>query len=483
MQRTRAMAWIGFVSAVVLGSSFAALALAGGTATPSAQGPAWGPWSNPGPNYTVTFTETGLPAGTNWTVGVFITPWFFEDFGAQFNTSNTSTLTFSLPNGTYHFHVFRANGNGSFPHRGMFTVNGTSPPPISVHFGPPKLYTVTLTEVGLPAGTLWAVRVQNPGGWGDPGWFWQWGGEDAPVAAALHGGWWGWHHGGWGGFNISNTSTLTLNLPNGTYNYSVFCVPGFSFVGPSNGTINISGASPPAIHVTFAALPAYVVTFVESGLPAGTNWTVAVGGVGDMGTHWGHFAGRSAWLREHFIQTSDTTTISFNLTNGTYRYFAGWAEGYYSNSSFGKFNVSGAGLTIQINFTALPVWNMTFGELGLPHGSDWGIVVTGSTGHVAGGAQHVVKVEAGRSTSLTVSLPSGHYRFHVLSPGGWSAAAGPSARGFAIAGAPSGATFTFSAAHGGARPAVLSGGPGVPALVAGVRSVLGLVGALPQLLR
>lgn len=63
--------------------------------------------------YKVKFKEVGLPAGTNWTV----------EFGVYTLTSNNTSITFSVPNGTY---VFDAKASGYGEVDGDVTVNGAN---------------------------------------------------------------------------------------------------------------------------------------------------------------------------------------------------------------------------------------------------------------------------------------------------------------------------------------------------------------------
>lgn len=461
MQAPRTLAWAIFVGLAVVVSAVAGLSLVGTSTASAATGSVEGPWTGSGPTYVVTFSETGLPAGTNWTVEVYVTPLSFEDRGGHFNTSRESELTFALPNGTYNFRAFPANGYDPTPYRGSFAVNGASPPPIALHFGRATLYTVTFTETGLPTGTRWGVVLQGSD-WCDPS------------------GWWcGWSGGVGGGFNSSRTNVLTFRLPNGTYNYTVLGVPGFSIVGLPNGSVSVSGASPPPVHVTFAPEPTYRVTFTETGLPKGTNWTVVVAGVGLLAGSMNHRFARLEWGRLRFESTSATPTITFNLTNGSYRYGVLEVLGFYSNDSFGKFSVVGTSpATIVVNFTAIPQFPVTFCASGLPAGADWGIAIAGVTVAVEGGAQRVAQIEAAQTESLTFSLPQGHYVFRVLAPGGWAVSGGFPGRGFVVSGNALGTTLAFSHPGGGHAASV------APSAIAASRptgscTVRGLARTLP----
>ncbi len=498
MAAKRMALWAALGALVVVSASMVVAGASAALGPANATAPAHAGESNnsTATNYTVTFTETGLPSGTGWSVVVSITSWWFQDGGHAFNSSNTSTLTFSLPNGTYHFRVFPANGNESTPDRGTFTVNGTAPPPIAVHFGAPTLYTVTFAESGLASGTEWGVflfatngsqacwgwwhRCDGPGNYG--------GGQGPPPGPGGA----GHHHGGGGGwgiyFNRTNGTSLTFRVPNGTYNYSVLEVFGYSVVGAASGSVNVSGASPAPIAVTFSVLPVYSVTFVESGLPTGTNWSVEVFGHGGVGARHGNDPARHEGRRGAYGTTSSTSTISLNLTNGTYRYRVGFVDGYYANDSRGAFTVAGASPPeITINFTAIPTWNVTFDEHGLPAGTDWGVAITGHAAHVTGSPSRHVVVSAASRGSVTVSLPRGHYRFSALKLSGWEATRGPHGDRFAVAGSSHVTTVLFTPSHAsrdgtravrsGALPAATASASGVGALIATARAAF--AGALP----
>src|SRR2546426_2269223 len=75
----------------------------------------------------LTFTETGLPSGTSWSVTM----------GGVSNSSTTPTITFSEPNGTHAYAVGRVNGYAAyydpFPSSGSVVVNG-GPKGVTISF-------------------------------------------------------------------------------------------------------------------------------------------------------------------------------------------------------------------------------------------------------------------------------------------------------------------------------------------------------------
>jgi YVTN family beta-propeller protein len=100
--------------------------------------------------YPVAFTESGLPAGLNWSVTVNGTSW----------SSNSSTLSFPEPNGTYSYTIASSTGFYlSTTSPGSFTVAGVALFEITTFVLP--AYTVSFTEQGLPAGTNWSVAFNG----------------------------------------------------------------------------------------------------------------------------------------------------------------------------------------------------------------------------------------------------------------------------------------------------------------------------------
>ena len=73
--------------------------------------------------YTVTFTETGLPTGSNWSVVL----------GGVLRYSGSSSIEFTELNGTYTFEVRSISGYAVSPSSGTVTVAGSSPS-VSVTF-------------------------------------------------------------------------------------------------------------------------------------------------------------------------------------------------------------------------------------------------------------------------------------------------------------------------------------------------------------
>jgi hypothetical protein len=152
----------------------------------------------------------------------------------------------------------------------------------------------------------------------------------------------------------SSTSTNTIDEPNGTYFYSLATAN--KRYASTGGTFTIDGAAV-LEAVTFDQIT-YSLTFIESGLPAGTSWTVNVNGD---------------------AQSSESNSITFTKDNGTYSYAIELQTGYSATPASGKLMVQG-NTTEDIAFSSTPsvhVYSVTFDERGLPGGDLWSATLAG----------------------------------------------------------------------------------------------------------
>ncbi|MGD0249546.1 MAG: thermopsin family protease, partial [Thermoplasmata archaeon] len=308
--------------------------------------------------YGVTFTETGLPTSTSWSVTV----------GASSPTSTGTTDSFSLTNGTYTYVVPATSGYAANPATGSFSVaGGTVNVPVS--FG--TAYSATFTETGMPlasAGYAWIVSVA---------------GQPSVTSSA---------------------SPVVLSLPNGAYAFTIGSTSTYTNPGgdpytgfapsPASGTFTVNNAAPTPVSITFSPT-VWSVAFVETGLPTGTTWGVTV------------FDGTSTFniVGETTSQTSTSSTIVFELTNSTWGYSLSIVSGY-TTSQTGSFLLWGAPLAIQVAFAPTPsVHSVTFTESTLPSGTLWWVTLGGYT-------------ESSTGTSIAFSEPSGAYNYSVgVGPG------------------------------------------------------------------
>lgn len=181
-------------------------------------------------DYSVTFSQSGLPTGTNWTVTV----------GATQRSTSGSSMTFSEPNGTYGFTVVAPSGYVASPSNGNVTVAGTGVAE-SIAFSVPAVptYSVAFKAAGLTTGATWKVTFN--------------------------------------GSSVTSTAvTIAFSEPNGTYAYAVRGPAGYT-VTPASGNVSVAG-SPLTQSEEFVTLPAptYAVTFSESGLATASSWSVSV---------------------------------------------------------------------------------------------------------------------------------------------------------------------------------------------------------------
>ena len=102
--------------------------------------------------HTVTFTETGLPAGTDWSVK------FNQTTGSSLTQGPTDTISFSAKDGRYNFTVAQVLGFNPTPGTGWVTVNGHDVP-VNISFGPSEIPIGTAFSAGNP------VLAQCPAGY------------------------------------------------------------------------------------------------------------------------------------------------------------------------------------------------------------------------------------------------------------------------------------------------------------------------------
>ncbi|EQB73972.1 MAG: multitransmembrane protein [Ferroplasma sp. Type II] len=302
--------------------------------------------------YSVTFKESGLPSGTQWTL----------DFnGTNYSTSKSSYSLLVSP-GNYSY-------SASSP--GFVAVNGkvsvvSSSVSVSIPFVAEQKYLVTFTEKGLPLGTSWTVNLngKNMSSNGNSVSFMMYNGtfdytimqvsgyHSSPTTGSVTvngsnvnesvswypvnytvtfsetglspGTIWGLSVNGV--VHTSSTNNITLSLPNGTYSYSLTTVSGYTpHAYTGSFTINSSSTT-----INIAYTPnTYTVVFIETGLPSGTTWNVTFNGV---------------------LKTTNSTSISFtNVTDGTYSYTVDSHTGYFYTHS-GSVAVSNSGASIPLSF-------------------------------------------------------------------------------------------------------------------------------------
>ena len=290
------------------------------------------------PTYPVTFAESGLPAGTVWSVTL----------GGNSASGSTSSLVIPELSGSYNYGIGAIPGYVASPSSGSVSVSG-APVTVTITWTAVN-YLVSFVETGLPVGSAWSVTF----------------GPSHQLG-------------------VSANTTITFLVPNGSYPFAVATVSGL-VPTPENGTVNVSGANVTQ-SVTFRVQATYNVSFTETGLPSGTNWTVTV---------------------ESVELASTGPTIVFLEANGTYSYQVGAIAGYtVSQNASGPVSVQGADLTFHVVFTPIP-YQVSFIEHGLPGGSNWSVNLSGA-------------VQSSTTNTIRFLVPNGSYAFFVTSQSGYFA--------------------------------------------------------------
>ena len=205
-------------------------------------------------DHTVSFTESGLPSGTNWSVTLDGSP----------ESSSSSTISFSEPNGSYAYSVLSPTpaDHGTryvaTPSSGSVDVSGANAS-VSVSYGPQYALAVTVAPLGT--GT---VSPEN-----------------------------GWYASG---------KTVSIDAtPTPGNSFSNWSGQGTgSYTGPSNpALLTVGGPITETAEFVPTSGPLVPVNFTETGLPLGTSWNVSLDG---------------QWA------TSSNATVEFEVTNGSYGY-------------------------------------------------------------------------------------------------------------------------------------------------------------------
>ena len=258
--------------------------------------------------FTVSFQESGLPTGTEWWVDLAAGP---------SSESSTPQLVLNESNGTFSYSLGTALTSYASP-SGSFVVDGANLS-VDVAFSL-QVFSVSFNEAGLPSGTSWSVTLNGTG-------------------------------------NASTGTAIGFSEPNGTYAYVLGTVSGYSPTLAA-GNVTVSGASA-NVTVTFATANStsneFPVRFTESGLPSGTLWSVYIAAA---------------------ESTSEGTSISVLEANGTYAYTVGAVEGFVSIPASGVLTVAGAAVPVELTFRAF-TYTVMFTETGLPAGTNWSVTLNG----------------------------------------------------------------------------------------------------------
>ena len=242
--------------------------------------------------YSVTFSETGLPASTKWYVNI--------TSGSSYSSTATS-ITIPESNGSYTYSIATGDKQySSSPYTGSLTINGASPSSISVTFTL-VTYEVTFTESSLPSGTKWYLNIS-------------------------------------GQTSLSSTGTsISTYEPNGTYAFTIATGNKIYNPNPSSGSFTVNGSAVSGT-VSFSEL-IYLVTIKETGLPSGVTWYINVTGGGS-------YSSATTSLSFH----DPNGTYSFTATDNDNKYRASSYTGSFTVNG-ASLNVSVAYVKVTYNVT------------------------------------------------------------------------------------------------------------------------------------
>jgi hypothetical protein len=242
-------------------------------------------------DYQVAFNESGLVSPFNWSVAM----------NGSTTSSNSNLLVVSgIANGLYSFSITVVTGYSANVTSGSFTINGANVTIWirfqSVHLGH---YLVTLAESGLPAGKNWTAKLT-------------------------------------GSQVTSNETTIEFSEANGTYQYNITPVSGYS--ANYTGQVVVNGG-PVIVSIPFSNTT-YPVTFTQSTLPSEVRWYVNATAVVTGATTTGSSTGDS---------------LTLHLMNGTYRLTSLESSGFSGSFSVSTLTVRGSALPpVPVTFQPIP---------------------------------------------------------------------------------------------------------------------------------
>lgn len=376
-----------------------------------------------GPAAPVTVSETGLPL--NATTGETNTTWFVSPGdGSAVDASDTPSLTLFAPVGELKLLV-----PSTFPQGTVQSTRFTATSPRGIHV------PSNGTTVGLDFFQQWKLSVgTEPGGAGSVTPPIQWANASVPLQLLAHPQY-GYAVSEWVESEHIGEGATIVHLANGTNESSWTTITNIS--GPAPVTTIIPNGS---IDERVWFDRSYPVTFYESGLPPGTNWSVAlhVNWTSNETITTYHVFDRSSTsvysndtsivksANESVVipSSSITDSITFDVANRTYGFTVANVSGYRPPDPVGSsVTVAGKAVLVFVNFTAKTPngtkFPVTFDEVGLPSGTPWKITVRGNSTVssestlVLSGADSLTNGSYGYTATTTNS----EYRAHPISDG------------------------------------------------------------------
>ena len=241
------------------------------------------------PTYSTTFRETGLRSGESWLVVLDGTP----------HRTNRSSITFQLSYGNHTYLIEGPAGRTvtGVPPAGVLSITAATNE--SVVFRTGRTYSMAFARTGLLRNETWCVTLQGL--------------KDCTA----------------------NTTLRFSPLSAGTYTYTVRPMTGQTIAAKlGNMTLPLSGNLTIANRGLTVALKyayPYLITFTETGLPVGSNWSVTLRGS---------------------TRYTTTGTITFSEPNGTYGYNVGAIAKFTRSAMPDPVRVHGGPASVSVAFRA-----------------------------------------------------------------------------------------------------------------------------------
>lgn len=244
--------------------------------------------------YLLQFMETGLPENTPWNVTV----------NGVAGSSTGNTIAYLATNGSFTYSLGSVEGYYPTASAGSFNLIGKNTT-VDISFLPFS-FPVSIAESGLQSGTQWGMFIN-------------------------------------GQQLFSSSSTLSLNLPNGTYEYTIIGAKGYN-TGSQYGSLKVNNGS---YSGNIAFTPEnFTLTFTQKGLPTGMTWSVTVGGK---------------------TLKSTNSSISLNENTSTYNFSINAPSGYKVSQPTGVVDVN-ANISVPVTFSKA-------GSISLYQALDYGLFV------------------------------------------------------------------------------------------------------------
>lgn len=266
--------------------------------------------------YNASFRETGLPSHTTWYVQVN---------GIQYNSSS-SYLNLSLINGTYNFQVLNVNNLVSEPTGGYIAISGSNLTRDLTFVPGYKVTFVESAKNALPAGTSWYIQS-------------------------------------WNYTRTTFSNQVSMLFPTGTFTFEARSGDPNYYGSGGNFTV---GASATTVNVNFTR-GLFNVTFIETGLPAGHKWAATTGNLTEYSTttslnfttlpggeYTFNFPASGKYIGNYTTVTVNTEGMNKTLyINFGYGYFitfnmSGLPSGNHWNLLVSTYNVSSPNDTITV---------------------------------------------------------------------------------------------------------------------------------------